>query len=111
MTSKSAAEELSTRLDVSENVSTAKEGEVIRAQDDAASAIARPGEVLPPTLHVLPVSERPFFPGQMMPVMLPEHYWQHTVDKVQYPKTLEPTRASSPPFESLSILAGLVGDQ
>ena len=82
MSSKSFATEHSAELDVCEETSATREGEVIEAPHEAASALARPGEVLLPTLHVLPVSERPFFPGQMMPLILPDDPWLETVEKV-----------------------------
>ena len=82
MSINSAAENQAIRLGELEQGVTATEGEVIEAQSAAASALARPGEVLPPTLHVLPVSERPFFPGQFMPVMMPADAWLETVERV-----------------------------
>lgn len=47
-----------------------------------ASELVLPGSVLPPTLHLLPVTERPFFPGQVMPVLVGENLWLETVKKI-----------------------------
>ncbi|MGI9334314.1 MAG: endopeptidase La, partial [Gammaproteobacteria bacterium] len=44
----------------------------------ASGAIALASEVLPPTLHVLPLTQRPFFPVQAMPLVLPEDPWFET---------------------------------
>jgi ATP-dependent Lon protease len=41
-----------------------------------------PGEVTPTTLTVLPLSGRPFFPLQTMPVALPEKPWVETLKQV-----------------------------
>ena len=38
--------------------------------------------VLPTTLHLVPLSDRPFFPAQSMPVFLDENTWLETVQAV-----------------------------
>ncbi|RLA38155.1 MAG: endopeptidase La [Gammaproteobacteria bacterium] len=55
--------------------------------DDQASQalggeIAIASEILPSTLHLLPLSERPFFPAQALPLLLNEEAWLETVQKV-----------------------------
>ncbi len=40
------------------------------------------GTVLPDTLHLLPLSERPFFPAQALPMLLNESPWLSTLEKV-----------------------------
>ncbi|MEM7406699.1 MAG: endopeptidase La [Pseudomonadota bacterium] len=46
------------------------------------TGLAIPTEVLPNTLIVLPVVERPFFPIQTVPVSLPERPWMESLQKV-----------------------------
>ena len=49
---------------------------------DAESELIRAGDVLPPMLHLLPLSERPFFPRQVLPIILPEDPWLDTIKAV-----------------------------
>ncbi len=44
--------------------------------------LARPNEVLPNLIHLLPVSARPFFPGQAVPLLMEEEYWESTLEAV-----------------------------
>jgi ATP-dependent Lon protease len=44
------------------------------------NAIAVPGDFLPGTLYLLPLSERPFFPAQALPLILNEEPWLPTVE-------------------------------
>ena len=43
---------------------------------------ARPGEVLPGIIHLLPVAARPFFPGQAVPLLMDEEHWAPTLKAV-----------------------------
>ncbi|HEY5720371.1 MAG TPA: endopeptidase La, partial [Gammaproteobacteria bacterium] len=61
----------------------------VLVEDDAQAS--RPGsggeitlanQVLPTTLHLLPLSERPFFPAQTLPLLMNEEAWLETVQKV-----------------------------
>lgn len=45
---------------------------------DAASQLALPGDVLPGTLHIIPVTARPMFPVQTLPVVIDEQPWMQT---------------------------------
>ena len=45
---------------------------------DSGGTIALAADVLPQTLHVLPLTQRPFFPVQAMPLVLPEDPWLDT---------------------------------
>jgi ATP-dependent Lon protease len=71
--------------DESEPQFTGPEPETPADDRDAASAphseliIAR--EVLPGALHLLPLSHRPYFPGQGIPLIIDER-WQPTIDAV-----------------------------
>jgi ATP-dependent Lon protease len=60
------------------------EVQVEETTDTAAPSteLALASEVLPNTLTVMPLSERPFFPVQTMPVMLPQNPWLKSIAKV-----------------------------
>lgn len=51
--------------------------EVISGQD-----LARANEVLPNLIHLLPVSARPFFPGQAVPLLMEQEHWESTMEAV-----------------------------
>lgn len=59
------------------------EAEVVR-EDDAEASSANPivaaNDVLPNTLYLLPLSERPFFPAQALPLLLHEDPWLPTIE-------------------------------
>ncbi len=46
------------------------------------SGLARATDILPTTLHLLPLSERPFFPAQSLPLILAEEPWLETVQRI-----------------------------
>ena len=48
----------------------------------ASSGLVLPGKVLPSTLYILPLSERPFFPPQTLPLLLDEARWLESVEKI-----------------------------
>ncbi|MCP5425185.1 MAG: endopeptidase La [Gammaproteobacteria bacterium] len=57
------------------------EAEVLQEEDDTpARNIAVATDLLPTTLHLLPLSERPFFPAQALPIVLNEDPWLPTVE-------------------------------
>ena len=43
------------------------------------NALAKPGEVLPGIIHLLPVATRPFFPGQAVPLVMDAKHWSNTI--------------------------------
>ena len=48
-------------------------------EDDArAGEIVRATDVLPAEIHLLPQSRRPFFPGQVIPLLVDSH-WEETL--------------------------------
>ncbi len=53
-------------------------GDQASAQE-RGSELARPEDVLPDRIHVLPLSERPFFPAQNVPVLIDDDPWLDTV--------------------------------
>ena len=44
--------------------------------------LALPGEVMPATIHLLPVTARPFFPGQAVPLLMEVEHWRSTMHAV-----------------------------
>ncbi len=44
--------------------------------------LARPGEVMPGVIHLLPVTTRPFFPGQGVPLLMDTKHWAPTMRAV-----------------------------
>jgi ATP-dependent Lon protease len=42
--------------------------------------LARSNEVLPTLVQLLPVSSRPFFPGQVVPLLMDQEYWESTIE-------------------------------
>ncbi|HKJ10034.1 MAG TPA: endopeptidase La [Gammaproteobacteria bacterium] len=59
------------------------DAEIVSDDDQqAGSELAVPSDILPTTLHLLPVGERPFFPAQTVPVLLEDDPWVSTVEAV-----------------------------
>jgi ATP-dependent Lon protease len=50
-----------------------------RAESPGGS-LARPTDVLPGVLHILPIANRPFFPAQAVPLVLDKEPWLRTVE-------------------------------
>ncbi|MES9971504.1 MAG: endopeptidase La [Candidatus Thiodiazotropha sp.] len=48
----------------------------------SGNTLARSNEVLPNLIHLLPVSARPFFPGQAVPLLMDLAHWEETMDAV-----------------------------
>ncbi len=58
------------------------EAEVVstsEAEDETTSQLALPADLVPSTLHILPLSERPFFPAQALPLILNKDPWLETL--------------------------------
>ncbi|RRQ22700.1 endopeptidase La [Thiohalobacter thiocyanaticus] len=49
---------------------------------EPGSELALPGEVMPNTLHLLPLTERPFFPAQSVPVLMNDTPWMDSVKAI-----------------------------
>ncbi len=47
------------------------------------NALARPSEVMPGIIHLLPVASRPFFPGQAVPLLMDADHWSSTIEAVR----------------------------
>ncbi|MCG8015157.1 MAG: endopeptidase La [Candidatus Thiodiazotropha sp. 'RUGA'] len=48
----------------------------------SGNTLARPNEVLPGLIHLLPVTARPFFPGQAVPLLMEQEHWDATMEEV-----------------------------
>ena len=51
-------------------------------QLEIVTEIARPEDVLPTSLLLLPLDKKPFFPGQVLPVVLDAQRWGETLKRV-----------------------------
>ncbi len=58
------------------------EVEVINEGGEQNNNIALPSRILPQHLYLIPIATRPFFPGQMQPIVLSGEYWKETIQKV-----------------------------
>lgn len=59
-----------------------EEPEVLPAQGSAGSDLTIPGQVLPTTIHILPISHRPFLPVQALPIQMDESPWFETMVQI-----------------------------
>jgi len=50
--------------------------------ETSSTGLAIPDQRLPEKLYLLPVSNRPFFPAQVMPVVMDEAPWSETIERV-----------------------------
>ncbi|MFO7593953.1 MAG: endopeptidase La [Pseudomonadota bacterium] len=50
--------------------------------NDSETGLAVQQSVLPTTLHLLPVFERPFFPAQAAPIVMDEQPWLETIESI-----------------------------
>ncbi|MDO7902014.1 endopeptidase La [Pseudomonas sp. K1(2024)] len=58
------------------------EVEHIDAKSSTSHALALPGQQLPDKVYVIPIHNRPFFPAQVLPVIVNEEPWAETLDLV-----------------------------
>lgn len=61
----------------------ADHAEIVREDgsgEPAASHLVAAADILPSTLYLLPLSERPFFPAQALPLLLNEEPWLPTIE-------------------------------
>ncbi len=57
------------------------EAEVIN-EGGANKDIALPSQIFPKHLYLIPIASRPFFPGQVQPIVLSGEYWKETIQKI-----------------------------
>jgi ATP-dependent Lon protease len=60
----------------------ALEGEIVNETEEAPEKIGLPAKTLPVTLHILPMTEKPFFPAQTLPLIMNEGPWMETVRQI-----------------------------
>lgn len=60
----------------------ALDAELVQDAEQPSRQITVATDMLPNTLHLLPLSERPFFPAQVLPLLLNEDPWLPTVEAV-----------------------------
>jgi ATP-dependent Lon protease len=51
-------------------------------KDEHSKSLALPQQMLPKRMYVLPVTNRPFFPAQVQPVVVNQNPWQETLKRV-----------------------------
>ncbi|WP_028486945.1 endopeptidase La [Thiomicrorhabdus chilensis] len=56
---------------------------IAKDSEPKAQLPAKPNLTLPSEIYLLPVKERPFFPGQQLPVLLNKEAWQETFEAIQ----------------------------
>src|SRR5690554_8237116 len=64
---------------------TDHEGRVDNIERDDSSpstGLVIPNQRLPDRLYLLPITNRPFFPAQVMPVVIDEQPWAETIERV-----------------------------
>ncbi|TNF99245.1 MAG: endopeptidase La [Gammaproteobacteria bacterium] len=60
-----------------------QEQEVVDEKGEVESSeLSIPGQVLPTTLHILPIPDRPFLPVQALPIQMDESRWIETVENI-----------------------------
>ncbi|MFN3594264.1 MAG: endopeptidase La [Thiobacillaceae bacterium] len=59
------------------------EGEVVRGGEQAGQGTPQlPAKTFPATIHLLPMTEKPFFPAQTLPLLMNEGPWMETVKRI-----------------------------
>ncbi len=59
------------------------EGELIESDEEGATTTPNlPAQTLPSTIYILPLTEKPFFPAQTLPLIMNEGPWAETVKKI-----------------------------
>lgn len=73
---------MSDQQDFPEHPDEHSEVEQTTHQAEAGHALALPGQQLPDKVYVIPIHNRPFFPAQVLPVIVNEDPWAETLDLV-----------------------------
>ncbi|MDA1073329.1 MAG: endopeptidase La, partial [Proteobacteria bacterium] len=63
------------------------DGEVVVEEPHRGKQIILPADALPSTIHVIPQEQRPFFPGQAMPLLMSAEVWSETLQSIRDRKT------------------------
>lgn len=56
--------------------------EIVDDDGAAGTGMLLQGQALPDRLHILPIHNRPFFPGQVLPIMVNPEHWAQTIAEV-----------------------------
>lgn len=51
-------------------------------KDENSKSLVLPKQQMPRRMYVLPVSNRPFFPAQVQPIVVNQNPWQETLKRV-----------------------------
>ncbi|WP_028695317.1 endopeptidase La [Pseudomonas cremoricolorata] len=73
---------MSDQQDLPDHPDESDEVEHIEADAEAGRFLALPGQQLPDKVYVIPIHNRPFFPAQVLPVIVNEEPWAETLDLV-----------------------------
>lgn len=73
---------MSDQQDFPEHPDEHSEVEHTTTQAEPGHALALPGQQLPDKVYVIPIHNRPFFPAQVLPVIVNEEPWAETLDLV-----------------------------
>ena len=81
---------------------------------EVITEIARPEDVLPEVLHILPLEKKPFFPGQILPIVFDEERWGDTIKAIHesghrnvgvvYPDGVKAENVESKDFKSVGTV-------
>src|SRR5512143_19116 len=60
------------------------EGEIVDSGEEGAEqqTFGLPAQTLPGTLHILPMTEKPFFPAQTLPLVMNQCPWMETIRQI-----------------------------
>jgi len=60
------------------------EGEIVDNAEEASGelTVGLPAQTLPATIHLLPMTEKPFFPAQTLPLVMNQGPWMETVKQI-----------------------------
>lgn len=73
---------MSDQQDLPETPKEKAEVEHIEASHSSRTHLALPGQQLPDKVYIIPIHNRPFFPAQVLPVIVNEEPWAETLDLV-----------------------------
>ncbi|TDJ26734.1 MAG: endopeptidase La [Gammaproteobacteria bacterium] len=63
-----------------------QQGEFIQSEEVSGGQIIVPGEALPGLIYVIPQEQRPFFPGQVIPLVMEAKTWMPTLEAIREQK-------------------------
>ncbi len=63
-----------------------QQGEFIQSEEVSGGQIIVPGEALPGLIYVIPQDQRPFFPGQVIPLVMEAKTWMPTLEAIREQK-------------------------